>query len=71
LDPGNADYHYALAGKLRDAGKAAEAEAEYREAIRLNPGDRHYRYALGLLLKQAEQVAGAGTRTPGREPDER
>lgn len=28
----------ALAGRLRDAGKVAVAEAEYREAVRLDPG---------------------------------
>jgi tetratricopeptide (TPR) repeat protein len=55
LDPGNAGYRYALAGKLRDAGKAAEAEAEYREAARLDPGNADYRYALGLLLDQAKR----------------
>ena len=59
LDPGNADYRYALAGRLDDAGKVAEAEAEYREAARLDPGNADYRYALAGRLDDAGKVAEA------------
>ena len=59
LDPGNAGYRYALAGRLREAKRTAEAEAEYQVAARLDPGNAAYRYALGLLLREAKRTAEA------------
>ncbi len=50
--------HYNLANALRLAGRAADAEAGYREALRLNP--RHHDSAANLAAHLAEQGRFSG-----------
>ncbi len=48
--PGNERAHLALGDALAHAGRDAEAEQQYRQALGISPGDRDARLALGLSL---------------------
>jgi tetratricopeptide (TPR) repeat protein len=54
-----AEKHYQLGDVLREQGKYAEAEREYREAIRLKPDWAEAHFGLGFALKQQEKYAEA------------
>jgi hypothetical protein len=47
----NGPYHFALGQAYEGAGRLAEASAEYRQAIVLEPGDARFQLALGEVLR--------------------
>ena len=51
-DPSNAALRLELADLLTDAGRFAEAEAEYRRVIAARPGDSRALLGLGLVLRR-------------------
>lgn len=51
--------HNQRGGNLFKQGKYADAEAAYREAIRLNPNGRAFHYNLGLALEEQRRFAEA------------
>jgi thioredoxin-like negative regulator of GroEL len=52
---------WTLRGRLQEAlGRAAEVEASYREAVRLNPEDAEAHYRLGQLLERRGRDDAAG-----------
>jgi tetratricopeptide (TPR) repeat protein len=50
MDPDYVNAHVARARLFRSAGRAAEAEAEYREVLRLEPGNREAIDGIGEIL---------------------
>jgi len=63
---------YTRANELRDRGRLAEAETQYREAIRLDPGCAEFHNNLGSLLgrqgrldEAVAEIAKAVERKPG------
>src|SRR5207249_4136485 len=61
LVPGFADAHRYLGDALLQAGKAAEARAEFQTALRLAPGDRDAERGLGRVAIDGEQWEEAVT----------
>ena len=57
--------HWALGGELVLVGRADEADAHYREAIRIRPRWFHPRRDLGLLLLQRGELANASREFEG------
>jgi Flp pilus assembly protein TadD len=57
--PDDATAHHDLGNTLFALGQYSEAEAAYREAIRLNPGEALYRLNLGATLADLERQAEA------------
>ena len=55
----NGPYHFAVGQAYEGAGKMAEATAEYRQAILLEPGDARFHLALGEVLRAQREVEGA------------
>jgi Tfp pilus assembly protein PilF len=51
--------HANLAKTYYDLGRPAEAEQEYREALRINPGEPRYWTNLGAILGQAGRLSEA------------
>ena len=51
--------HYNIGDVLIKLGKDAEAEASYREAVRLDPKKTNARYYLSLSLEKRGDVDGA------------
>jgi hypothetical protein len=76
LPPGpeveNGPYHFALGQAYEGAGRLAEATAEYRQAILLEPGDPRYHLALGEALRsqgEMEEAMAAYTQVTVLAPD--
>lgn len=59
MDPGSPLAHNSLGMALRLQGRDKEAEAAYREAIRLNPDQAEAHYNLGILLMEVGDYRGA------------
>ncbi|HUK05585.1 MAG TPA: tetratricopeptide repeat protein [Burkholderiales bacterium] len=57
--PGEAQYHYALAAVLRRLGRLAEAASAYRAALARAPDDAGIRVDLGLALKDQRRLEEA------------
>ena len=64
MSPRRTHAHCCLGDLLESLGKDADAEAKYREAIRVNPKDAYAQYKLGDVLeklrKDAEAAASYG-----------
>jgi Flp pilus assembly protein TadD len=58
-DPANSNKRILLAFALRDAHRFAEAEAELREAVRLNPVNAGANFELATFLCKRGDPAGA------------
>src|SRR5437763_8362244 len=59
LAPGQADFHYNLAGALAEIGKSDEAVAAYQRTLVLSPDSADAHNNLGNLLQQRGDVAAA------------
>jgi tetratricopeptide (TPR) repeat protein/tRNA A-37 threonylcarbamoyl transferase component Bud32 len=61
LPPGTdeARTHFNRANDLRQQGRMAEAEAEYRAAVQLDPGPPMYLFGLGSILMQTRRLGEA------------
>lgn len=52
LAPAQRDVHYWMGNALRLAGRAVDAEAEFRALLQQNPGDAESAFALAFLLRE-------------------
>ena len=66
--PGQRHAHFHLGDVLREPDRFPEAEAAYREAIRLDPALAAAHVNLGFLLHTTEAVRGSRGRVPGGDP---
>jgi Flp pilus assembly protein TadD len=57
-DPGSAPPHHELAVALSQLGRAEEAVAALRAALKLAPNEAEYHYKLGLALNETGDTAG-------------
>lgn len=55
----NGPCHFALGQAYEGAGRLAEATAEYRQAILLEPGDARFQLALGEVLRSQGEMEAA------------
>ncbi|MGB3906230.1 MAG: tetratricopeptide repeat protein [Anaerolineae bacterium] len=55
----NGPYHFSLGQAYEGAGRLAEASAEYRQAILLEPGDARFQLALGEVLRSQGEMEEA------------